>query len=368
MSNIPGSVEITTESCDAPPVSGGCVTACDNPLYRFDNPDTCGALAFASLRIEAAASEVVKGRRTKVRVIARFANGREADVTEESTITSDDTDVAVYEESGIFYGASAGLAGVAGVWKGRAAEATLTVVDSPCVLAQPWDVVFVIDTAVGYYMLQTVQHSLWGGSPQMYWRRGQPGDPNDVVAIDLFDDMVLQTQLAMDLLDDRNPASTGTDRIAVINMNGSANPQITQTWTNEVVEVPVYQTGGVSQLGRALERAENLLATARSSARRLVIVLTMGGTELSPSALTVGNRIRNAGTQLAVVTPLDATSTSKSIPAFPKTAYAYLQALAGPCLFFGGAHYAYAPAILARVIRSACECTTSGSGVGAEIL
>lgn len=78
--SLPGSVTITEYSCTTSGSGTLDCTAnpCDNPLYALDNPTDCDAV-LSSLRIEPPSQTVVKGRAGLVRLVAHFADGREAD-------------------------------------------------------------------------------------------------------------------------------------------------------------------------------------------------------------------------------------------------------------------------------------------------
>ena len=113
---ITGTAQLTDYGCPVTPgtpgtgtggvnADGSCAgSACDNPLYRYDNQTECGALTLVSLTLEPASISVPKDRLAFVRVIATFSTGAKADVTSESTVNTGDTDTATYQGDGVVRG------------------------------------------------------------------------------------------------------------------------------------------------------------------------------------------------------------------------------------------------------------------------
>ena len=375
---IPGSSELSSVTCATTDGSGGGTTggvttgggfcpdaACDNPLYRYDHQDDCGAMTLVSLRLEPSSIAVPKNRVGVVRVVAKFSTGQEADVTLESTVNTADTSTAEYQGGGAVYGAEQGITTIRGVWKGRTADGTVTVTDSACQSAVPWDVVFVLDQSVGNYFFRTARSTPGFGA---YFQRYTP---NVSPYIDIYDWFILSMQMGMDMTSQWNPGATGNDRVAII-LTGDGTPTILpgaggSTWSSSVRTTTAVGIQGASRLGRAIEMARQTLGTARTEARKMIVVLTHAGeTDCNPPASAECSAAKADGYEVAIVTPVAASTVEfYSACSYPLSVFQYLQSCSSPCLFFGG-HLQWwsASSALANILQTACGCSYSGVAIG----
>lgn len=380
MSTTPGVVEITQYTCesDADGTNSGCtLSACGNPLYAYDNQDECGAVTLVSLSLSPSSVSVGVDRQALVRVIAEFSTGQTADVTEESTIVPGSDLIVEHTGSGVLKGLLVGSTSLKGVWRGRIAEGDVTVFDTSCQVDYDWDVVFVLDESVGSYLYRNSvpTRSTTGGIFGANWRKESPTGLAPV--IDDYGDFVLAMQLSMDLLNPWNEDLTGNDRVAVV-LSGNGVPTVPVGWTNSVQVVSTsarYSTTTAgylttiqseSALGKALQKAQTLLTTARADARKVVVILTHGAeTDCSPPARAITNVLQNSGYEVVVVTPVTPGVAAYSTCSYPLSVYTHLQAMASPCLFYDGANSGTARNVLSQILANACAgCDYSGSGLG----
>jgi len=375
---IPGSAELSSITCATDSSSGGGTTgsvtpgggfcpdaACDNPLYRYDHQTDCGSLTLISLRLEPASVAIPKDRVGVVRVIAKFSTGQEADVTTESTVNTADSDTAEYKGDGVVYGAEQGITTIRGVWKGRSADGTVTVTDSACQSAIPWDVVFVLDQAVGNYFFRSTRATPGFGA---YFQRYTP---NVAPYIDIYDWFVLSMQMGMDLTSSWNPSATGNDRVAVV-LTGDGVPTVLpgengSRWSSSVRTVSTIGLNGASRLGAAIDLARSTMASARPEARKLIVVLTHAGeTDCNPTALAECTAAKGDGFEVAIVTPVAASHVEfYSACSYPLTVFEWLQSCASPCLFLSGnSTWWAAGSTLTNLLQTACGCSYSGVAIG----
>jgi len=375
---IPGSSELSSVTCATTDGSGGGTTggvttgggfcpdaACDNPLYRYDHQTECGSLTLVSLRLEPASIAVPKGRVGVVRVIAQFSTGQEADVTLESVVNTADTDTAAYQGDGVVYGADQGITTIRGVWQGRTADGTVSVTDSACQSAVPWDVVFVLDQAVGNYFFRSTRFNPGTGA---YFTRYTPAvSPY----IDLYDWFTLSMQMGMDLTSSWNPNATGNDRVAIV-VTGDGTPATLPgsggtPWSSSVRTTSAIGILGASRLGAAVDRARTIMDGARPEARKLIVVLTHAGeTDCTPTALAECAAAKADGLEVAIVTPVAASHVEFfSSCSYPLTVFEYLQSCASPCLFMSGnSKWWAAGSTLTNLLQTACGCSYSGVAIG----
>ena len=353
-------------------------SSCRNPLYAFDHPDECGTadMTLTGLDLVPKSQTIIRGRSGYFGVIARFSDGRTADVTGESVVRPADSDVATSPETvpGLVDGVEVGTTTVTGTWRGRFATGDLAVVAETCVSNDPWDVVVVVDDG-GVFMSAPVT---LGPGPG-----GGVGDITLARALRRFNSTaaaaypvsIIPLLLAMDLRDTGalglhvgsgwetetglggtvvGTARTGADRIWV---PGSG-------WTNEIPAVRPYIDAGSNVGGGLIDAWGALMGPdGRADARKLVVLFSTGGeTSCSPSARSAADVLVAAGVDVAVITPLQSSDTHiRSFCDAGMAAYDSLSLIPSPtCLFFPGAEYM---ADFGDVLRSACE-SCGGYGYG----
>jgi hypothetical protein len=111
--------------------------------------------------------------------------------------------------------------------------------------------------------------------------------------------------------------------------------------------------------------------SARPEARKMIVVLTHAGeTDCNPPALAAAQQIKDAGVELAIVTPVAASHVEFfSTCSYPLTVFDYLQSCASPCLFLSGNSTWWAAGqALTRLLETACGCSYSGVAVGLDSL
>ncbi len=367
--SLPGSAILTDYACDPVATDSTCsVSACRNPLWAIDHPDDCDAPTVTGVRTEPENISIVAGRRGHVRVVAEFSNGTEADVTDIASLVAEDTGVAevVSQSAGVVRGLVAGEAWVDGAFGGFTARSTVSVLDSADVDSVTWDVVFVLDLSAANHVISsrslTADQSrvvrTFSGSeiavPGYYWQANRP--IGDGASIDVLDDLVKQAQLPLSLTNDWDD-DEGADRFALV-VTGDGHPYVYQSWTDAYTEAPFAYAYADCALGDAMERAQTLLASARTASRKLVVVFSAGTeTSCSPPAKTVATAIKTAGHKVAVVTPLEAVSrtgtTLYSACSYPQTAYDNLQETASPGCFKGGRLWADVSAAFSQILDDA---------------
>lgn len=375
---IPGSSELSSVTCATTDGSGGSTTggvttgggfcpdaACDNPLYRYDNQTECGSLTLVSLRLEPASIAIPKDRVGVVRVIAKFSTGQDADVTLESSVNTADSDTAEYRGDGVVYGAEQGITTIRGVWKGRTADGTVSVTDSACQKAVPWDIVFILDQSVGNYYFRSTLYNPGVGA--YLTRYTPPVSPY----VDIYEWFLLSVQMGMDLTSTWNPSATGTDRVAVI-LTGDGTPTVLpgsggSPWSTSVRVTSAIGIQGASRLGRAVQLARDTMGSAREEARKMIVVLTHAGeTDCTPPASAACAAAKGDGIEVAIVTPVAASTVEfYSACSYPLTVFQYLQNCASPCLFLSGnSHWWAAGSTLTNLLQTACGCSYSGVAIG----
>lgn len=386
--SVPGSVEIAEYGCTVSgsgsgsnsgsttsgSSSGACSNdSCENPLYAIDHQDTCGSLTVVSLRLEPENARVPAGRKCLIRTVAVFSDGQEANVTTEASYAVEDEDIAEHVDDGVFLGHEVGVIWVEAVWRGVSTRGTLTVFDGTCVNAQPWDVVIVIDNAIGCYLLPNspqMSYSTIPGAytkvPHRYWYR--PGQ--NIRSIDLFDDQVIALQLAMSLKNTFEPTDPGNDRVAIVN-TGDGLPYVHTAWTDTMVVSGIDVSAPLAdcKLGVAFQKAQQLFAAGRADARKLMVVYTHGAeSSCAPPARSVAYALQAAGVEVAIITPVSTASDARSVCSYPQRVFENLEDMASPCLFFGDVQWNMATSYLAQVLGFACGCNYSGSGLGLTLL
>lgn len=360
MSSLPGTSTITTYGCPTDTgTSDGSVPcgsdACVDPFYAMDHADSCDAVTVTSLRVEPTGLGIVMGRLGKVRVIATFSTGQEADVTDEARVYSQNDEIAAYLSEGVVQANAEGAVWLEGIWEGYSARATVTVTDEVCVGATGWDVCFVLDQSVGTAFLPFRRP---GQDPEQLYIRRVPLENR----VDYFDEVLLSMQLALSLTNEYQPSDPGADRVSIV-LTGDGEPTVAQNWTNALTVLASTGTYQDTRLGRALQRAQYLMLSARPAARKLVVVVTNGGEwGCNPTALSVALQLQEAGVLVAMVTPVAANGGFFSACSYPQSAYDYLQSCASPCLFYGGLSFGALTNALGDIQREACggECA-SGS-------
>ena len=367
--SIPGAVSINEYSTESADSSECSVDSCRNPLWAISNPGSCDVVpTLTGVRVEPESISIVAGRRGHIRIVAEFSNGSEADVTESGMLVSGDESTAEVASSsgGVVRGVVAGETWVDGVYQGYMARSTVTVLASTDVASVDWDVVFVLDLSVENLQISSkslpanqsrfLRQYSWSYllSPGIYWRAFRA--IGDGISIDVFDDLVKQAQLSLSLHNEWDD-DAGEDRFALV-VTGDGNPYTYRTWTDTYADALFPYAYSDCALGDAMERAQTLLASARTASRKLVVVVTAGGeTSCSPPAKTVATAIKTAGNKVAVITPLDSVgrtgTTIYSACSYPQTAYANLQEMASPGCFFGGRTWATMSSAFSRVLDDA---------------
>ena len=321
----------------------------------MDHADSCDTVTVTALRVEPAGLGIVMGRLGKVRVIATFSTGQEADVTDEARVYSQNDEIAAYLSEGVVQANAEGAVWLEGIWEGYSARATVTVTDEVCVGATGWDVCFVLDQSVGTAFLPFRRP---GQDPEQLYIRRVPLENR----VDYFDEVLLSMQLALSLTNEYQPSDPGADRVSIV-LTGDGEPTVAQNWTNALTVLASTGTYQDTRLGRALQRAQYLMLSARPAARKLVVVVTNGGEwGCNPTALSVALQLQEAGVLVAMVTPVAANGGFFSACSYPQSAYDYLQSCASPCLFYGGLSFGALTNALGDIQREACggECA-SGS-------
>lgn len=342
--------------------------ACLNPFYALDNPDTCPPISVSSLRIEPSALTITQGLRGTVRIVAVFSNGQEGVVTGEAVIETGDDSISKYVGDGVVTGAAEGATWVEGIWKGMVARGTVTVIDNPCVAATgPWDVVFVLDQAVGTTLMAGRRHTYYRsgvsgvkieGTPHFYWQRvvTDPDSP------DVFDASLMAIQNALSLVNPQDPSDPGLDRFALV-VTGDGTPRVEWGWSNVLREAAFTGTFADARLGAAVERARILFQSARAGVRKLCILMTCGSEwSCNPPLSAAAAALKADGIELAIVAPISPYSQSQSTCTYPQSTFAYLQNAASPCLMFGTSVYATLSNVLGGITAEACggPCASSG--------
>lgn len=364
---------ILTEYLCEDEVSPGCTgdateDPCLNPFYALDNPAICDAIAVSSLRLEPSALTITKGRRGTIRVVATFSNGQEGVVTDEAVIETGDDGISKYLTKGVVSGADAGATWVEAIWNGMAARGTITVIDNPCVAdTGPWDVVFILDQAVGSTLLANRQPAFYRSGvsgvrieaqPHFYWQRVVT-DPNSP---DFFDEALWAFQHALSLVNAEDPSDPGLDRLALV-VTGDGEPRVEWGWSNVVRDEAFGGSLSDARLGAAVERARILFQSARPEARKLCVLLTCGSEwSCNPPLFSAAAALKAEGVELAIVSPVGPYSQAQSTCTYPQTTFAYLQNAASPCLMFGNSAYVTLSNVLAGVTAEACggPCASSG--------
>lgn len=373
---IPGTAQLADYGCPVAPGTpgtgtvgvnpdGSCVgSACDNPLYKYDHQDVCGAISIVSLALEPSAIAIPKDRLAVVRVIATFSTGQKADVTDESTVNTADLDTAEYKGDGVVYGVDQGFTSIRGVWKGRSADGTVSVTDSACQQSVPWDVIFILDQSVGNYFFRSSAPVSGFGA---YFRRTTPSIRG---TIDLYEHFLLSFQMGMGLSNPWYESSASDDRAAIY-VTGSGTPSMISDWSTALVPFSGYAVEGASRLGYALKLAKNKMSSARAEARKMIVVLTHAGeTDCNPSLLAMSSQIKAEGIELAIVTPVSASQVEFfSHCSYPLTVFDYLQGCASPCLFMAGnTPWWSAAQALSKIQQIACGCSYSGVAIGLDVI
>lgn len=357
--SLPGSVELTqATSCATSPATGGaCLTdqetLCLDPFYALANPDACTEISVSALRLEPADIETVVGRRACTRVIATFSNGKEADVTDLAEIDTESDDTAEHLGDGVVQGRAAGEVWVEATWNGFAARGTATVNAADCRNTTAFDVVLVLDTNVvaGF---EPVAVTLNGATVvDAYWRP-TPAAGTDWEFSERLRSIARAFQVSLSLKNTWDTTDTGNDRIAIL-ATGPRGVLEISGWTDTVVDVQVNSLLG-GQCGKALVAAQALHAAGRSSATKLVVLVTTGAeTSCNPSIAVAAGDLDTAGIKVAIVTPTASNSTMVSGCNNPTLVFAYLL---GSCtaddLFKAGATNANVLGKMGDVIGSAC--------------
>ncbi len=357
--SLPGTVTITTYGCSttgsASESSGSCSSdPCVDPFYALANPTECD-VTVAALRIEPTTVDIVAGRLGKIRVIATFSSGQEADITDEARVYTQNDEIAEYVSDGVLKANVEGAVWVEGIWEGLSARGTVTVTEEACVGAQGWDVCVVLDQSVGTAYLPYRRPGL---DPEQLYLRRVPLDNR----VDYFDEILLSLQLSMSLQNEYQPDDPGNDRISIV-LTSDGEPTVAQGWTSALTVLASHGQYSEARVGRALQRAQYLMTSARTTARKLVVLITNGGEwGCNPTALSVALQLQTAGIAVAVVTPVSANNGFFSACSYPQSAFAYLQSCASPCLFYGGLTFAGLTNALGDIQREQCggECS-SGS-------
>lgn len=350
--SLPGNDTLTTYGgCSTTSVTTGCTAStspCLDPFYAMDHPEACDATTVTALRVEPSQLGIVKGRQGKVRVIASFSSGQEADVTDETRLYSQTDEIAMVATGGIIQGKAEGSAWVEGIWNGYSARASVTVTDVPCVSAVNWDVCVVLDQSVGnaYFPFRRP-----GSDPEQLYVRRVPL----VNRVDYFDELILSLQLSLSLVNEYQPTDPGNDRVSIV-LTGDGDPVVVQGWTNHMTVVAAAGAYSDARVGRALQRAQYLMLSARSSTRKLVVLVTNGGEwGCNPTALSVALQLQQAGVMVAVLTPVAANSGFYSACSYPQSAFDYLQSCASSCMFYGGLSFGQLTAALGDVQKQGCS-------------
>lgn len=354
-------------------VSTGCTgdatdDPCLNPFYALDNPDVCDAISVSSLRIEPSALTITKGRRGTIRIVAVFSNGKEGEVTGDAVIETGDDGISKYVGNGVVTGADEGATWVEGIWNGMAARGTVTVIDNPCVAdTGPWDVVFILDQAVGTTLMAGRQPAYYKsgvsgvrleGEPHFYWKRVVT-DPNSP---DIFDASLLSIQHSLSLVNQEDPSDPGVDRFALV-VTGDGEPRVEWGWSNVLRDAAFGGHFSDARLGAAVERARILFQSGRTGVRKLCVLLTCGSEwSCNPPLFAAAAALKADGIELAIVSPVGPYSQSQSTCTYPQTTFAYLQNAASPCLMFGNLVYANMSTFMAGITAESCggPCASSG--------
>ena len=348
---IPGSSTVLTYDCASTATGPVCASQTDatrNPLANLDaNPPV-------SVRTEPSSVSVVAGRRAKIRVVATFTDGQEADVTSLTTFNSPNATIAESLGSGFIAGRAEGAAYVEFSWGAFSGRVEVTVSAIGGVDDAPWDVVLVIDQSLGSSFFPYQDFEAWSSASsatptrQLYWH------PTTQTSIDLFDEILAQAQCALSIRNAQDPTDTGEDRLAVV-LTGDGDPITATTWSNSASAITFTGHFADVRLGQALQRAGTLLSSALVGSTKLVIVVTAsGGNGCSPSALSAATTLKGSGALVAVVTPLAATATTFSACTYPQKAFAMMQSAATSGLFYGGVSVSEMGNKLGEILADAC--------------
>lgn len=328
--NLPGSIVATEGSCAVSGTSTDCYTSqellCFNPCYALAHEDACGAVTVTALRLEPEDSEVATGRRCVVRVVATFSNGREADVTQEAELDTENDSVAAYLDDGMVRGVAAGSCWIEATWGGRSCRGTVTVAaGSTAVL----DMVLVLDTRV-LAELGGVHTRSDAGFDSYYL-------PTPVAYSEGLAYLARAAQGALALTTTLDPDESGGDRVAIV-ATGPSGTLAVSGWSTSLVDVELTALQG-GRVGKAIEAAETLMDSARSTANKAILVVTSGQeSACNPSLSVSAASAINAGSKLAIVSPIAADTTIEAACSSGTPLFEYLQAATSQtCLFVGGA-------------------------------
>ncbi len=349
---IPGTSTVLNYDCPTTSTGPACASQTDATRNPLANTDANPAV---SVRLEPSSVTTLAGRRAKIRVVATFEDGQEADVTTLCTFNSPNAAIAESLGSGFIAGRAAGAAFVEFSWGAFSGRVEVTVLAIGCVDDDPWDVVLVIDQSLGSSFFPYQDFEAWNSatstSPirQLYWH------PTTQTSIDLFDEILAQTQCALSLRNSVDPTDTGTDRLAVV-LTGDGDPFTATTWSNSASNLTFTGHFADVRLGQALQRAGTLLSSALAGSTKLVIVVTAtGGNGCSPSALSAATTLKSGGAMVAVVTPLAANSTTYSACTYPQKAFAMMQSMSTSGLFYGGVSVSEMGNKLGEILADACS-------------
>lgn len=349
---LPGCVTLTEWTC--PETTETEATTCDqlcrNPLYAIDHEDECDAVpTLSQVRLEPSPVRAAVGRRGAYRVVAVFSNGQQADVTSEATAVISDSSVATVLSKGVVKGVAAGTATVTVAWEGRTATGTIQTFASECASDDTWDVVLVLDQAVASFWFASRASAPGCG---VYWRRSVGA--SDYVAE--YAGIATALALGMSL---KNPwdSDAGADRLSII-ATGNGSPRVTTTWTDTLPVVSsLNQATTDSRLGESLRMARSLLNSARSGAKKLVVLFTAGSESVcAPNARTAATELTDSGAYVAVVTPLHSGLpwTVFSPCTYPEDAQTYLESIATEGLYFSDPTGLDALGLLAGIESAYC--------------
>lgn len=328
--SLPGAVTLTEGSCGSSASSGECYTnqelLCFNPCYALTHEDACGNVTVTALRLEPEDSEVATGRRCAVRVVATFSNGREADVSQEAVIDTENDSVAAYLDRGLVRGVAAGSCWIEATWGGRTCRGTVTVATGSTATL---DLVLVLDTMV-LAELGSVNTRSDAGVDSYYL-------PTPVNYSEGLAYLARAAQGALAVTTALDPDEAGGDRVAIV-ATGPTGTLSVSGWSTSLVEVELAALQG-GRVGKAVEAAETLLESARTTANKAVLVLTSGlEAACNPSLDSAAGSAVNAGAKLAIVSPVAADTTIEAACSSGTLLFSYLQGVTSqPCLCLGGA-------------------------------
>ena len=348
---IPGTSTVLTYDCPTTSTGPACASQTDATRNPLANTDANPAV---SVRLEPSSVTTLAGRRAKIRVIATFEDGQEADVTTLCTFNSPNAAIAESLGLGFIAGRAAGAAFVEFSWGAFSGRVEVTVLAIGCVDDAPWDVVLVIDQSLGSSFFPYQDFEAWNSatstSPirQLYWH------PTTQTSIDLFDEILAQAQSALSLRNSADTTDVGADRLAVV-LTGDGDPLTATTWSNSASNLTFTGHFADVRLGQALQRAGTLLSSALEGSTKLVIVVSAtGGNGCSPSALSAATTLKSGGALVAVVTPLAANATTYSACTYPQRAFAMMQSMSTSGLFYGGVSVSEMGNKLGEILADAC--------------